>query len=124
MVVPLLFIAIIGHSEVTEDPIVPAFELGLATPAVIVFHGYEGRTDFEDLKARDLALFGYVAFAVDIYGFEGNETYNLSTASDLLSKRTTTLRRRILAAWELLKGLSFVDDQKVAVLYLSMLVLI
>ena len=37
-------------------------------PAVAVAHAWAGRTAFECEKARQLAMLGYVGFAVDLYG--------------------------------------------------------
>ncbi|MBZ0272493.1 dienelactone hydrolase family protein [bacterium] len=37
-------------------------------PGVLVFHQWRGLSDYERMRARQLAEMGYVAFAADIYG--------------------------------------------------------
>nr|CDJ90109.1 Dienelactone hydrolase domain containing protein [Haemonchus contortus] len=85
-------------------------------PAVIEFHAFTGRTEFDNQKARDLAKLGYVAFASDVYGkgVASNDTNeNFGLMAQMLALRTTTLQQRIRAAWNLVKQLPYVDSQKI-----------
>ncbi|XGW10156.1 hypothetical protein V3C99_011994 [Haemonchus contortus] len=85
-------------------------------PAVIEFHAFTGRTEFDNQKARDLAKLGYVAFASDVYGkgVASNDTNeNFGLMAQMLALRTTTLQQRIRAAWDLVKQLPYVDSQKI-----------
>ncbi|CAP27254.1 Protein CBG07103 [Caenorhabditis briggsae] len=85
-------------------------------PAVIIFHAFTGRTDFDNNKARDLAKLGYVAFAADTYG-KGKAAPdvpgNFAIMGQLLGNRTTILRNRILANWNYVKALPYVDTNKI-----------
>uniref|UniRef100_A0A8R1HS85 DLH domain-containing protein n=1 Tax=Caenorhabditis japonica TaxID=281687 RepID=A0A8R1HS85_CAEJA len=85
-------------------------------PAVIVFHAFTGRTDFDNGKARDLAKLGYVAFAADTYG-KGKAAStvdgNFEIMGVLLANRTTTLRNRILSSLNYVKALPFVDENRI-----------
>ncbi|PIO53292.1 hypothetical protein TELCIR_25380, partial [Teladorsagia circumcincta] len=84
-------------------------------PAVIEFHAFTGRTEFDNQKARDLAKLGYVAFAADTYGVgvASNDTNtNFATMAQMLAQRTTVLQQRVRAAWNLVKQLPYVDSQK------------
>ncbi|KHJ82271.1 hypothetical protein OESDEN_18037 [Oesophagostomum dentatum] len=87
-----------------------------SAPAVIVFHAFTGRTEFDNQKARDLAKLGYVAFAADVYGkgVASNDTNeNFGIMGQLLAERDTTLQRRGRAAWAAVNNLPFVNGQKV-----------
>ncbi|KIH58939.1 carboxymethylenebutenolidase [Ancylostoma duodenale] len=87
-----------------------------AAPAVIVFHAFTGRTEFDNQKARDLAKLGYVAFAADVYGkgVASNDTNeNFALMGQMLAERTTTLQKRVREAWKLVKNLPFVNNQKI-----------
>src|SRR5690349_1753254 len=39
-----------------------------ARPAVMIVHDWTGLDDYEEMRAKQLAGLGYIAFAVDIYG--------------------------------------------------------
>ncbi|CAI2347193.1 unnamed protein product [Caenorhabditis sp. 36 PRJEB53466] len=85
-------------------------------PAVIVFHAFTGRTDFDNGKARSLAKLGYVAFAADTYGKGKTASTvdgNFAIMGSLLANRTTTLRNRIVSSWNYVKALPFVDTNNI-----------
>ncbi|EYB88290.1 hypothetical protein Y032_0249g108 [Ancylostoma ceylanicum] len=87
-----------------------------AAPAVIVFHAFTGRTEFDNQKARDLAKLGYVAFAADVYGkgVASNDTNeNFALMGQMLAERETTLQRRVREAWKVVKNLPFVNSEKI-----------
>ncbi|KAK6052915.1 carboxymethylenebutenolidase, partial [Cooperia oncophora] len=59
---------------------------------------------------------GYVAFASDVYGIgvASNDTNtNFGTMAAMLAQRTTVLQQRIRAAWDLVRQLPFVDNQRI-----------
>ncbi|ETN83955.1 hypothetical protein RB195_020714 [Necator americanus] len=88
-----------------------------SAPAVIVFHAFTGRTEFDNQKARDLAKLGYVAFAADVYGkgVASNDTNeNFAIMGQMLAARETLLQRNIRESWNVVKNLPFVNDLKIA----------
>ena len=83
-------------------------------PAVMVAHDWGGRGDDACKKAKELALLGYVGFAIDMYG-------NAKTATEKAEKRALMaplvndrqkLVNRIRAAFEALLQLPQVDKKK------------
>ena len=38
------------------------------SPGILIIHQWKGLSDYEKMRARQLAEMGYVAFAADIYG--------------------------------------------------------
>ncbi|WP_413569649.1 dienelactone hydrolase family protein [Bdellovibrio sp. HCB117] len=53
--------ALEGHVAYNDD-------VKTARPAVLIVHQWMGLTDYEKMRAQQLAEKGYVAFAIDIYG--------------------------------------------------------
>lgn len=83
-------------------------------PAVLVAHAWMGQDDFARQKARHLAKLGYVGFAADIYG-NGVSVTTPEEAEKLMSPLfmdRRLLRERIVGAYEALKSLSPVDDNR------------
>ncbi|KHD87092.1 MAG: dienelactone hydrolase [Bdellovibrio sp. ArHS] len=82
-------------------------------PAVLIVHQWMGLTDYEKMRAQQLAEKGYVAFAIDIYGKgvrptsaeEAGKTAGLYRSND-----TKLYRQRIKAALDYI-----VKDKKVDV---------
>lgn len=85
-------------------------------PGVLVAHTIAGRSDFEELRAWQLAELGYVGFAADVYG-KGTRTtdidQNRSMMQALLGDRPQ-LQRRLLAALDALRKQDEVDESAVA----------
>ena len=85
-------------------------------PGVLVAHTIAGRSDFEELRAWQLAELGYVGFAADVYG-KGTQTtdsdQNRSMMQALLGDRPQ-LQRRLLAALAALREQDEVDASAVA----------
>ena len=85
-------------------------------PGVLVAHTIAGRSDFEELRAWQLAELGYVGFAADVYG-KGTQTtdmvQNRSMMQALLADRPG-LQRRMLAALNALRAQEAVDASAVA----------
>lgn len=85
-------------------------------PGVLVAHTIAGRSDFEELRAWQLAELGYVGFAADVYG-KGTRTtdidQNRSMMQSLLADRNR-LQRRLLAAVNALRAQEPVDESAIA----------
>lgn len=85
-------------------------------PVVVLVPGKDGRNNFTDEKAVQLAELGYLGFVVDLFG---NDTLGYSTPPakyvyeyDYLKNRTK-LFTRMKSAVELAKGLDYADPFKV-----------
>jgi dienelactone hydrolase len=85
-------------------------------PGVLVVHQWFGLTDYEKMRAKQLAELGYVAFCADIYGKDSrpkdvNEAG--ATAGKYKSDRKL-LRDRVNAGLDELKKNDLVDAKKIA----------
>ncbi len=88
------------------------------TPAVLICHAWSGQSEFEREKARLLAEWGWVGFAVDVYGKgrRGTDTKsNSALMSPFLADRAL-LERRLRAALDACRELEGVDAERVAVI--------
>lgn len=86
------------------------------SPAVIVCHGWEGRSDGQVEIARSLAAMGYVGFACDMFGkgIRGSLTGdNSALIAPLLADREL-LRSRIVGVVQEVRSLPEVDPDKIA----------
>lgn len=85
-------------------------------PTVIVVHAFEGRNQFACDYAEKLAKLGFAGIAVDMYGDK-----QIATTLDecvgfvmpLINNRAD-VRERIVAAFDAVKQLDVVDDNKIA----------
>lgn len=79
-------------------------------PAILVAHDWSGRNEFAEKKAEKMAELGYVGFAIDMFGGKTGNTKEEKSAliAPLLDDREL-LKRRILAAFEILKKQGEVD---------------
>ena len=80
-------------------------------PAVLVAPAFRGLDEFARKKALQLAQFGYVAFALDMYG-EGKVTEDLEEAGKLMAPfyfDRALLQQRALAAFDYMSGHELVD---------------
>jgi dienelactone hydrolase len=85
-------------------------------PGVLIIHQWMGLTDYEKMRARQLAELGYVAFAADIYG-EGIRPKNREEAQQEAGKyygNTELYRARVKAGLEQLKMQEKLDTMRVA----------
>jgi len=83
-------------------------------PAVLIAPAFRGLDDFARNKALQLAQFGYVALALDMYG-EGKVTEDLEEAGKLMAPfyfDRALLQRRALAAFDYLSGYKQVDKTR------------
>jgi dienelactone hydrolase len=89
---------------------------GDTRPAVMVFHGWEGRSDPQIECARSLATLGYVGFACDVFGkgirgqFAGD---NSALIAPFLRDRAM-LRRLLVGTLRVVQSLPQVDSSRVA----------
>ena len=83
-------------------------------PGVLVIPEWWGRTDYPEMRARELAEMGYVAFVADMYG-EGFTTDDPEEAQKRSGRaRQAGLAELAAAALEQLKEADGVDDSKLA----------
>lgn len=87
-----------------------------ARPAVLVCHGWEGRSDAQLQCARALAGLGYIGFACDMFGkgIRGDVTGDNSALIAPFLRDRAMLRQRLLATVEAVRGLPEVAPNKVA----------
>jgi dienelactone hydrolase len=86
-------------------------------PGVVIFHDWLGRGPYAEKRAKQLAELGYVAFAADLYGI-GVYAKDHDEAAKLTGVYgdRSMMRKRSLAALELIKKNPMVDDSRVAVM--------
>lgn len=83
-------------------------------PGVLVVHEWWGLNAYAKRRAEELAGLGYLAFAADIYG-KGVRATTAAEAGQLAGgylKDRALLRRRVNAAFDVLKGQELVDPRK------------
>lgn len=87
-------------------------------PAVILCHAWRGRDNFICEQARVIASWGYVGFALDMYGkgvLGKSKEENAALKKPFLEDRQL-LQRRLLKAFEVARNLPCVNSQQIAVL--------
>lgn len=85
-------------------------------PGILIVHQWKGLTEYEKMRARQLAELGYYAFAVDIYG-KGVRPENPKDAGELsgkFAKDRPLFRERLMAGFDEMKMQSLVDANNVA----------
>jgi dienelactone hydrolase len=85
-------------------------------PAVMVCHGWEGRSDAQVTIARSLAELGYVGFASDLFGkgIRGDLTGDNSALIAPFLRDRAMLRARLIDTVKVIRSLAEVDPSKVA----------
>ena len=86
------------------------------SPGVLIVHQWKGLTDYEKMRARQLAELGYVAFAVDVYG-KGVRPVTPEDAGKEAGKYRSDvnlLRSRVTAGLNELRKKSFVDANNIS----------
>jgi dienelactone hydrolase len=87
-------------------------------PAVILCHAWGGRDDFICEKAQMIAKWGYVGFALDMYGkgiLGRSKEQNAALKQPLVNDRKL-LQDRVVKAWQVVSELPYVDVDRIAVL--------
>ncbi len=87
-------------------------------PAVILCHAWKGRDDFICQQARQIANWGYVGFALDMYGkgVLGKSAEENAALKKPFVEDRKLLQRRVLKAFEVARQLPYVDADRIAVL--------
>ncbi|MEP7145931.1 MAG: dienelactone hydrolase family protein [bacterium] len=85
-------------------------------PGILIVHQWKGLTDYEKMRARQLAELGYFAFAVDIYGkgVRPESTQEAGELSGKFSKDRQLFRERLTAGFDAMKMQSLVDINNIA----------
>ncbi|WP_415062732.1 dienelactone hydrolase family protein [Bdellovibrio sp.] len=87
-------------------------------PAVMIVHQWMGLTDYEKMRAEQLAAKGYVAFAIDIYG-KGVRPKDAAEAGKLAMQYKTDIkayRQREKAAFDYLVKNKRVDAKRIVIM--------
>jgi dienelactone hydrolase len=86
-------------------------------PGILIAHSKRGLGEFIQGRAVELAKLGYVAFAADVYGkgIRPKEDDASTAQSQALKKDRPLTRKRIQAAYDLLRANPLVDASKLAV---------
>lgn len=101
------------HEGVTLEGMLIAEDSG-PRPAVLVFHGMEGRSGAQEMFARRLTEQGYAGFAVDLFGIGGGDMAQGERLMNEMLGDRDRLRRRILHVLGLVRDLPEVDAGRVA----------
>ena len=100
--------------EQTELEGFAAFPTNEKRPCVILCHAWRGRDDFVCEKAQLMAEWGYVGFALDVYGkgvLGQSKEENARLKKPFLEDRAL-LQRRLLKGIETVRALPYVDTSK------------
>lgn len=132
-ILPLLFMILVGAGISAQAKIVTKFvtykegqtelegyiayndKLKGKRPAVVVVHDWMGLNDYAQMRSRQLAELGYVAFAADIYG-KGVRAKTPDEAGKLAGMYKgdrDLLRARVKAALDTLAAQPNVDTKKI-----------
>ncbi len=86
-------------------------------PGVVIVHQWEGLTDYEIGRAREIAELGYTVFCADVYGV-GNNPKTAEERQALVSKYRdgdrANFRRNLSAAYSEIRRWPMVDRAKIA----------
>ncbi|MBA3662503.1 MAG: dienelactone hydrolase family protein [Gammaproteobacteria bacterium] len=85
------------------------------TPAILIIHDWSGRNEFACEQARKIADLGYIGFAVDMFGkgMVGTTTESKMKLMRPLMDDRNIIKKRMLKALEVVKGLDHVDQQHI-----------
>jgi dienelactone hydrolase len=85
-------------------------------PCVLVFHGWEGRSEAQEECAQKLTAWGYAGFAVDLYGkgLRGTTPEECQALITPLIENRAMLRERLLHTVEVVRHLPEVDSANLA----------
>lgn len=106
------------HENNTSLEAFVAYPSKKKNPLVILCHAWRGRDDFITAKAIEVAKWGYVGFALDMYGkgvLGKSKAENADLKRPFLENREM-LQRRVIKAFEVACSLPYVDVTQIAVL--------
>lgn len=98
-----------------------AHQPGKKRPLVILCHAWKGRDDFICERAREVANWGYVGFALDMYGknvIGKTKEENAALKRPFIENRQL-LQKRVIKAFDVASALPYVDSGRVAILGLG-----
>lgn len=86
---------------------------------VLIVHDRDGRNEYENSRAEQLARLGYVGFAVDAFGIDttGKTLEANQTFTKTLMQNRTLLLQRLNAALVAVRRQTFVDPNKVIIMF-------
>lgn len=87
-------------------------------PLVILCHAWKGRDDFICEKAKEIAKWGYVGFALDMYGkgvLGKSKEENAALKKPFMEDRQLLLHR-VIEGFKIACSLPYVDSKQVAIL--------
>lgn len=87
---------------------------GRLAPGVLVAHEGPGITDHIKRRTKEIAALGYVAFALDLYGAPNPSINEAKEFVRFLRGHLDELRRRMAAAFEVLKASPNVNEKRIA----------
>lgn len=109
--------AVVYHHDGVELEGFHAYDDGVEgkRPAVLVIHQWTGLTDYEKMRARELAGLGYNVFAADVYG-KGIRPQPPAAGDEAGKYKDdrALFRARMIAGLEVLKGDERTDATKIA----------
>ena len=87
-------------------------------PVVILCHAWRGKDDFICAKTREIAQWGYVGFALDMYGkgiLGKSKEENAALKRPFIENRQL-LQKRVVTGFEVACSLPYVDSNQVVIL--------
>jgi dienelactone hydrolase len=87
-------------------------------PGILIIHEWWGHNDYAQMRARQLAELGYVAFALDMYGkgLLATEAQKASEFAGGFYQDRQLMRERAAAGLEVLTNQKFTDSNRLAVI--------
>jgi len=85
-------------------------------PGILIIHQWRGLSDYEKMRARQLAEMGYIAFAADLYGKDVRPSgpEEASKEAGKYYGDPLLFRQRLIAGFEELKKQTYIDAGKTA----------
>jgi dienelactone hydrolase len=85
-------------------------------PVVLVFHGWEGRSQAQEKVAEQLVGMGYAGFACDVFGngIRGDMSADNSQLIAPFLNDRALLRRRLIGTVDAIRARPFVDPDRIA----------
>jgi len=105
-------------SAVLEGYIAYDDELKGKRPGVLIIHQWMGLKDYEKMRAEQIAMLGYVAFAADIYGkgIRAADKDEARKQATIYRSDRKLMRERARAGFETLRKMKNVDPARIAVM--------
>ena len=87
-------------------------------PCVILCHAWRGRDEFICKKAKEMALLGYIGFALDMYGggVVGESREECTALKKPFTNDRGLLQRRVVQAYKTVSQIPHVDENRIVVM--------